>query len=99
MLTLIEDELLYMNNIEVSPHNFGANGKHENVAGCLLAFACKKSFEMGKNHYLGYLSFDSKTELIGLYEKKYGATLAAGQKMFFTPEAGRKLMKQYLMIM
>ncbi len=98
MLTLVEDEMLFMNNIEVAPHNYGANGQYENVAGCLLAFACYKSFELGNNHYVGYLSFDSKTQLIELYQNKYGATHARGQKMFFDPEAGKVLMKKYLSI-
>ena len=98
MLTLINGEMLYMNDIEVAPHNYGSGGSYENVAGCLLAFACYKSFELGKGHYLGYLSFDSKTRLIELYEKKFGATSAMGQKMFFDPVAGKKLMKKYLNI-
>ncbi|MEZ5039936.1 MAG: hypothetical protein R2828_08590 [Saprospiraceae bacterium] len=98
MLTLLNEEMFYMNNIEVAPHNYGSKGKYANVAGNLLAFACYKSFEQGKNYYLGYLSFDSKTSLINLYQEKYGATLAMGQKMFFDPEAGKKLMKKYLKI-
>lgn len=98
MLTLVEDEMLFMNNIEVAPHNYGSTGQYENVAGCLLAFACYKSFELGKNHYLGYLSFDSKTQLIELYQSKYGATHARGQKMFFDPAAGKILMQKYLSI-
>lgn len=98
MITLINEEMLYMNNLEVAPHNYGKSGAYENVAGCLIAFACKKSFELGKGHYLGYLSFDSKTELIPLYEKKYGATWAMGQKMFIDPGNGKKLMREYLNI-
>lgn len=98
MLTLINEEMLYMNNIEVAPHNYGSKGKYRNVAGALIAFACYKSFEEGKNYYLGFLSFDSKTQLIELYQNKYGATFAMGQKMFFDPEAGKKLMKKYLSI-
>ncbi|MCB9352920.1 MAG: hypothetical protein H6573_36360 [Lewinellaceae bacterium] len=98
MITLINDEMLYMNNVEVAPHNYGRKGKYENVAGCLIAFACKKSFELGKGHYLGFLSFDSKTELISLYQDKYGATWAMGQKMFIDPVNGRKLMGKYLSI-
>lgn len=96
MLSLINEELLYMNAIEVAPHNFGSAGRYENVAGCLLGYACYKSFELGKGPYLGFLSFDSKTRLIELYEKKYGATFAMGQKMFFDPNAGKELMKKYL---
>lgn len=98
MLTLINDEMLYLNNVEVAPHNYGKDGKYENVAGCLLAYGCYKSFELGKNHYLGFLSFDSKTKLIELYQRKYGAIWAMGQKMFFDPESGKNLMKKYLLI-
>lgn len=96
MLTLMNNEMLYLNNIEVAPHNIGKNGKYALVAGCLLAFACTKSFELGKGHYLGYLSFDSKTALIELYQERYGATWVIGQKMFFDPKAGLKLMDKYL---
>lgn len=96
MLTMMYDEMLYMNNIEVAPHNYGNKGQHENVAGCLLAFACRLSQANGKGHYKGFLTFDSKTELISLCENKYGATKAAGQKMFFTPEAGDQLIEKYL---
>jgi hypothetical protein len=98
MITLINDEMLYMNNLELAPHNYGSKGKYENVAGCLIAFACKKSFELGRGNYLGFLSFDSKTELISLYEEKYGAIWAMGQKMFIDPGQGRKLMEKYLNI-
>lgn len=98
MLTLINEEMLYMNNIEVAPHNYGSGGKFDNVAGGLLAFGCYKSFEEGKNYYLGYLSFESKTQLIELYQNKYGATFAMGQKMFFDPTAGKKLMQKFLTI-
>ena len=96
MLTLFNDEMLFMNNIEVAPHNLGKGKKYNNVAGCLLAFACKESFERGKGNYQGFLSFDSKTELIELYHYKYGASVAMGNKMFFDSEIGKKLMKKYL---
>ena len=98
MLTLFSDEMLFMNNIELAPRNIGANRTYDNVAGCLLAYACRKSFEIGRGNYKGYLSFDSKTNLIELYRTKYGATLAMGNKMYFSPEAGKSLMKQYLQI-
>lgn len=98
MLTLINEEMLFMNNIEVAPHNYGSKGRFDNIAGSLIAFGCKKSFELGKGHYLGFLAFESKTELIPLYEEKYGATWAMGQKMFIDPEAGKKLMEKYLNI-
>ena len=98
MLTLIDQEMLYLNNVEVAPHNYGSDGKYDHVAGGLLAFGCYKSFELGRNYYVGYLSFESKTRLIDLYQRKYGATLAMGQKMFFDPVAGKRLMQEYLAI-
>lgn len=96
MLTMFNEEMLFMNNIEVAPHNIGEGKRYENVAGCLLAFVCRESFEKGKGNYYGFLSFDSKTELIGLYHNKYGASIAVGHKMYFDPEAGKKLMEKYL---
>lgn len=96
MLSIMYDEMVYMNNIEVAPQNLGKKGKYNNIAGCLIAYGCLKSFELGKNAYQGYLTFESKTKLIPLYENKYGATLAMGQRMFIEPEAGLKLIKEYL---
>lgn len=98
MLSLMNDEMLYMNNIEVSPDNYGASGKYENVAGCLIAFGCLKSFELGKNGYEGFLTFESKTQLIAFYHKKYGAKLAAGQRMYIEPHQGIELISKYLKI-
>ncbi len=88
--------MLYMNNVEIAPHNYGSKGNYENVAGCLIAFGCLKSFELGQNHYKGYLTFESKTELVDLYKKKYNATLAIGQRMFIEPQEGLKLIEKYL---
>lgn len=95
MITLQEPGLLYMDCIEVAPHNYGANGKYDLVAGCLLAYGCKLSQELGRGPYKGYLSFESKTVLIDLYQEKYGATWAMGQRMYFDPEAGSRLMATY----
>jgi len=96
MYSIMYEEMLYMNNIEVAPHNIGSRGKFYNVAGCLIAFGCLKSFELGKNTYKGYLTFDSKTKLIPLYEKKYGATSTMGQRMFIGPVQGLELIDKYL---
>jgi len=98
MLTLLFDERVYMNNIEIAPHNYGNKGRFENVAGCLIAYACRESFEKGTGNYVGFLSFDSKTVLIDLYQKKYGASIAFGQKMYIDAEVGEKLVKEYLNI-
>lgn len=96
MLSLMNDEMLYMNNIEVALHNYGSEGKYDKVAGCLIAYGCLKSFEEGKEYYQGYLTFQSKTKLISFYEEKYGATLAMGQRMFIEPKMGINLIEKYL---
>ena len=98
MVTTFNEEMLFMNNIEVAPHNYGSKGFYKEVAGCLIAFACRESFERGKGNYKGFLSFDSKTALIELYQHKYGAKLAMGHKMYFDPDGARRLMKKYLNI-
>ena len=96
MLSLMNEEMLYMNNIEVAPHNLGKTAEYDYIAACLIAFACWKSFETGQHSYKGYLTFESKSELIPLYEKKYGAILAKGRRMFIPPKTGLKLINKYL---
>ena len=96
MLSIVDEGIVSMNNIEVAPHNYGSKGKYQNVAGCLIAFACRKSFELGEGNYIGFLVFESKTSLIEFYKNKYGATQAMGQRMFIDDLTGKKLIKEYL---
>lgn len=96
MFSVMNGEMVYMNNIEIASHNLGTEGKYDRVAGCLIAFGCLKSFELGRNNYEGYLTFESKTKLISLYQDRYGATLAIGQRMFIDPNAGLHLMEKFL---
>jgi hypothetical protein len=96
MFTILDFGLLYMDCIEVSPRNYGSKGHYDHVAGCLLAYGCYISRQYGEEAYKGFLSFDSKTVLIELYVKKYGASHAGGQKLYFSDIAGNKLMATYL---
>ncbi|MEL6639154.1 MAG: hypothetical protein AAFR05_20535 [Bacteroidota bacterium] len=98
MITIFNGEMVFMNNVEIAPHNYGSKGIYKEVAGCLIAYACLESFERGKKGYTGFLSFDSKTQLIKLYQDKYGAKIAMGNKMYFDPLAGKALLKKYLNI-
>ncbi|QHI35853.1 hypothetical protein IMCC3317_12010 [Kordia antarctica] len=92
----IENDMLIMDVIEIAPHNLGSSQKRfEHVAGCLIAFACRESFKI-KGNYKGFLTFVSKTNLIEWYEKKYGATLALGQRMYIDDATGLNLIKKYL---
>lgn len=97
-IEFIEPEFFEMKNIEVSPSNFGSNGKYSNVAQLLISYGCLLSFELNKGPYEGFLSFVSKGELIDYYIKEYNAELAFRERMYINPYEGLKLIKKYLKI-
>lgn len=91
-----EEDMLIMDVIEIAPHNIGStNKKFDFVAGSLIAFACRESFNI-QGVYKGFLTFTSKTNLIEWYKKQYGATQALGNRMYIDDSAGSKLMEKYL---
>lgn len=96
LLVLMNGEMVEMKNIEIAPHNYGVKGENDYVAGCLISYACLKSKTMGLGAYKGFLSFESKTKLIPIYQKKYGAVPSLGQRMFIEEQVGEKLIKEYL---
>ena len=83
---------LEMYLIESSPFNYGKNKMHYGVAGNLVAFACKRSFELG---FDGYVAFTAKTTLIDHYIKTLGAVLIGGQRMAIEEKQALKLIKKY----
>lgn len=60
---------IHLNLIEVADTQRGKKKTIENVAGCLLAFACRLAFARG---YLGFVSLQPKTNLIQHYQSAYG---------------------------
>jgi len=58
-LTIEADHIL-MNLLESAPFNIGENKLYEGVAGNLVAYACKVSFQHG---FDGYVAFTAKTNL------------------------------------
>lgn len=90
-----DGEMLLMNVVEVAPWNIGKRKIYDKVAGILIAFSCRESFKL-ESDYRGFLTFVSKSSLIKLYQKKYGATQALGQRMYIDPEQGLKLIKEYI---
>jgi hypothetical protein len=58
---------IFMDLIESAKFNKGKNKLYRGVAGNLVAFACKTSFEKG---YDGVVSFVAKTQLIDHYSQK-----------------------------
>jgi len=83
---------IFMPLIETAPHNLGKTKKYLGVAGNLVAFGCKLSFKHG---FEGYIAFESKTKLIGHYEKTLGAKLLFGQHMELDTIASIKLIDLY----
>lgn len=94
----------YMAYIEIAPHNKGENRRYENVAGCLIAFACRLSFKHGEGDYQGWLAFDvleeskkDEEKLMVMYSVKYNALrLGNSQTMVIPPDGGEKLIKEFL---
>jgi hypothetical protein len=83
---------IFMHLIESNKFNRGTRKVYLGVPGNLVAFACKLSFDKG---YDGYLSFESKTKLIGHYQKTLGADLVFDNIMAIDTEAAMKLLEQY----
>jgi hypothetical protein len=62
------------------------------VAGNLIAFACKLSFE---RDYAGVVSFIAKTQLIEHYQQTLGAKIFAGNRMFIDTSEALTLVTKY----
>ena len=93
----------YMAYIEIAPHNRGDNKEKENVAGCLITFACRLSFINGQNDYQGWLAFDvleeskeDETKLMAMYSIKYHALKFEETTMVIPPKGGEKLINEFL---
>lgn len=93
----------YMAYIEIAPHNKGKTKRHDNVAGCLIAYACRLSFIVGVEHFKGWLTFDVMEEskedeikLMAVYCQKYGALKWGDTTMVISPEVGEKLIAKFL---
>lgn len=88
----IQSDHIYMDLLESAPFNRGNNKLYEGVAGNLVAYACKVSFQHG---FDGYVSFTAKTQLIEHYTKALGATLFGGQLMIINTVAANRLVDKY----
>lgn len=62
------------------------------MAGNLVAYACKVSFQHG---FDGYVAFTAKTKLIGHYEKTLGAYHIGGQRMIILTQSAELLINKY----
>ena len=88
----VKSDHVYMHLLENAPFNFGKNKMYAGVAGNLVAFACKMSWDRGNE---GFVVFQSKTQLIQHYEKMLGAVHEGGHTMIIYPHAALKLIQTY----
>jgi hypothetical protein len=88
----IEPDHVYMNLLESAPFNRGKTKLYEGVAGNLVAYACKVSFQ---NDFDGYLSFTAKTRLIDHYIKTLDAYHFGGHLMIINTSAANNLIDKY----
>jgi len=91
----IEQDHVFMDLLESAPFNIGKNKIYEGVAGNLVAYACKISFQKG---YEGYVAFTAKTNLISHYEKTLGAIHFKNQRMIIETATAKVLVEKYFKI-
>ena len=75
-----------------NPINYGKDKIHYGVPGNLVAFACKRSFELG---FDGFVAFTAKNVLIEHYVKTLGAVSIGGQRMAIEEKQALELIKRY----
>lgn len=83
---------LHIQLLESSNSNKGKSKKYDYIAGCLIAHACEIAFN---KNYDGFVSLKPKTEIISLYQNKYGFT-SMGQYLFTELSNSEYLIKKYL---
>jgi hypothetical protein len=88
----IENDHVYINLLENAPFNIGKNKLYEGVAGNLVAYACKVSFQKG---FEGYVAFTAKSNLIEHYERTLGAYHFKNQRMIIETSASKLLVEKY----
>ncbi len=93
----------YMAYVEIAPHNKGTVKEYENVAGCLIAYACRLSFTKGEGDFQGWLAFDvleenkeDEIKLMAMYYQKYNALKFRETTMVIPPQGGQKLIEEFL---
>lgn len=87
-----EGDHIFMNLLENAPFNIGRNKLYEGVAGNLVAYACKLSFQYG---FEGFVAFTAKTRLINHYETSLNANHIGGHWMIIETHAAKLLVEKY----
>ncbi len=90
-LTIKPDHVV-IHLIESAPFNKGKDKLYEGVAGNLVAYACRLSFQRGAN---GFVSFHSKTNLVDHYIKTLNARHYGNHLMVIDTDAAQILVDKY----
>jgi hypothetical protein len=90
----VKTDNVYMHLVENAPFNKGKSKMYAGVAGNLISFACKLSFQRG---YEGNVPFISKTQLIEHYQKSLGAVHFGGRVMIIETKSGLQLIDNYFL--
>lgn len=88
----VKEDHVFLHLIENAPFNKGKDKMYLGVAGNLVAFTCKVSFQRGHE---GNISFISKTQLINHYVKTLGAFHFGGRVMIIETKAAVNLINKY----
>jgi hypothetical protein len=89
----IKNGFVYVSLVESAPQNRVKEKTYDGVGGNLFAFASVLSKEKG---FEGFVTFESKTELMGYYTKNFGAKpIGNTNRMFIDEAAAEKLIATY----
>jgi hypothetical protein len=88
----VKADHVYMHLLENAPFNKGRSKVYAGVAGNLVAFACRLSFQRGHE---GNIAFVSKTQLVDYYQKSLGAVHVGGRVMIIETKAAQHLIDKY----
>jgi hypothetical protein len=81
--------------IQANKQNIGSKKKYDNIAGCLIAYACQRAFEIGCD---GYVLLESKTILYEHYIVKYGFVPLRKSFLVSKTPNSKDLVRKYLEI-
>jgi hypothetical protein len=86
------DDHIFLHLIENAAFNKGHEKRYAGVAPNLVAYACKRSYEIG---FQGALAFVAKSALVEHYETSLGAKRFAGNRMFIDTKEAYNLVTRY----
>ena len=92
-LKIVPEELrIEIRLLEIQKANIGKNKRYQKIAGILIAYACKKAFDLG---FFGFVSLIPKTRLQNHYQEKYGFK-QFGRHLAVQLEESEMIMNKYL---